>query len=79
MSKIWWRGIEGVEMIWHGEWADPELTYKGVVKNYYDVEDPLFELAEEEGVDTDDNEAFNDWLKEHKEEVYACFSTEVEI
>lgn len=33
--------IKGVKFIYHGDWADPEIMYKGHLFNYYDVEDPL--------------------------------------
>ena len=36
-----WRNIPGTELIWHGEWADPEIIYKGKSVNYWSVEDAL--------------------------------------
>ena len=38
-----WRGHPDIEMIWHGEWADPDLEYKGYIFNYWDVEDAMWE------------------------------------
>ena len=35
--------IEGIEYIGHGDWADPELAYKGKTYNYYDLEDALYD------------------------------------
>lgn len=41
-----WYGIPDVEFIWHGEWADPELRYGGIVsKSANDLEDFLYEHA----------------------------------
>ena len=36
-----WRNIPGTELIWHGEWADPEIIDKGKSVNYWSVEDAL--------------------------------------
>lgn len=36
-----WRNIPGTELVWHGEWADPEIIYKGKSVNYWSVEDAL--------------------------------------
>lgn len=36
-------GVPEVEFIWHGEWADPEVAYKGNVYSYTDVEDALYD------------------------------------
>lgn len=36
-------GIEGVEFIDHGEWADPEVVYNGKTYNYYALEDTLYD------------------------------------
>jgi len=41
-------GLDGIEFIWHGEWADPEVEYEGRRFNYYDLEDPLWEIFREE-------------------------------
>lgn len=65
------RGVEGTEFIWHGEWSDPEIEYKDEVFNYWDVEDALwtdFKDAIEQGeikADEDDEEAFNKFCQEH--------------
>ena len=70
----WWRGVPDVTMIWHGEWADPELQYEDYVANYYEVEDPLWDNFKEE-TGRDDNtenvdDIFNDWLVKNKYDVY---------
>lgn len=41
-------GIPDVEFIWHGEWSDPEIAYQGKLYNYYDLENSLYELFEED-------------------------------
>lgn len=41
-------GIPEVEFIWHGEWNDPEVAYKGKLYNYYDLENSLYELFEDD-------------------------------
>ena len=39
-----YRGTENVELIWHGEWSDPELRYDGKLFNYWDIEDALWDM-----------------------------------
>lgn len=73
-KKTFWRGVEGVKMIDHGDWSDPELRYKRMVANYYDVEDGLRVLFEDderiEGDWTDKNEKdFSLWCQLNREEV----------
>ncbi len=70
-----WRGVPGVEMIWHGEWSDPELEYEGTRRNYWDVEDAMYEWAKEDGIDTENDEEFNRYCQEHAYDVYECFSS----
>lgn len=76
----WWRGVPDVTMIWHGEWADPELQYEDYVANYYDVEDPLWgDFKEETGCDDNTenvDDIFNDWLVKNKYDVWE-YITEV--
>ena len=35
MQKFY--GIENINFIWHGEWNDPEIEYKGNLINYYTI------------------------------------------
>ena len=37
-----WYGIEGIKFIYHGDWNDPEIEYKGFRFNVHDVEDDLY-------------------------------------
>lgn len=70
-----WRGVPGVEMIWHGEWSDPELEYEGTRRNYWDVENAMYEWAKEDGIDAENDEEFNRYCQEHAYDVYECFSS----
>jgi len=42
-----YRGIEGINIIYHGEIADPELEYDGMVVNYWDVENEMHSRYQE--------------------------------
>ena len=64
-----YMGIDDVKYISHGEWADPELEYDGIVANYWDVEDYLVDLAKEEGVNTDDDDEYSKWVIKNADEV----------
>lgn len=65
----YYRGIKGVYMIWHGEWKDPELSYNGMVVNYYDVENTIWEEYKEDGYDSDDEEEFTKYCQNHEAEI----------
>lgn len=70
MRKQTWRGIPGTRFLYLNEWADPEIGYCGKVYDAVEVEDTLRDMATDEvGCELDDDE-FNDWLSEHKEDVY---------
>ena len=66
-SKDTYRGVPGSTYIYHGEWADPEVLWKGVEINANDVEDSLWESYKDDCRDrrekpTDDG--FDEWLDE---------------
>lgn len=76
-KKNYWRGVEGVTMIWHGEWSDPELEYDGKVANYLDVENTMWERYKEEcrcadfyHFSGDDDAEFNRFCRDYAEDVY---------
>lgn len=71
-----WYGIEGIKFIWHGEWADPTIVYKGKEFSCYYVEDTMWERFTH---DDDDNfiperdqdfDGFYKYMLENKDEVY---------
>ncbi|MCR5453176.1 MAG: hypothetical protein K6F00_11170 [Lachnospiraceae bacterium] len=65
VPKEWYCGIEGISFIWHGEWADPELGYKGYAINEPSAVDGLYDEYYEE-TRKDDFNAFISWLKVNK-------------
>lgn len=68
MSYNNYFGVEGLEYIPHGEWADPDLVYKGRVFNYWDVFDRLFDEFLEENPEYTDSQAeelFDKYLREN--------------
>lgn len=64
-------GIEGIALISHGGWCDPELYYKGKSYNYYDVEDAMWGEFQEEHSDVDcvSDEPFSAWMLWNQEYV----------
>lgn len=40
-------GIDGIKFIWHGEWSDPEIEYKGKRCNVHDIEDSMWAMYRE--------------------------------
>lgn len=66
-------GIDGVEYIYHGDWSDPEIKYKGYIFNYYDLEEMLLasykEEVSEKSLDKT-SKTFEQFLKENQDVVY---------
>ena len=74
MRNDYYRGIRGVHMIWHGEWKDPELSYKGKVVNYFAVEDTIWEEYKEDRqikglLVVDDATEFTKYCQKHAAEI----------
>ena len=57
-----WRGVPGTRFIWHGEWADPEIEYKGHLINANDVDDYFYEVYKEEMEEYGYDMSFDDWM-----------------
>ena len=67
-----WYGLTGVGFIWHGEWNDPEIEYKGKRINATIVEDTMWERYREECYERDeepDEDKFGDYMRENADEV----------
>ena len=66
-------GVPGIKYISHGDWGDPEVEYKGVRFNYYDLEDGLWdeykEEMEEQGKKATDD-GFEAWIDANHDRVY---------
>ena len=65
----YYRGIRDIEFIWHGPSSDPELSYNGMVVNFYDVEDTIWQEYKENGHNPDDEEEFTKYCQRHKAEI----------
>lgn len=64
--------IEDIGYISHGEWSVAELEYKGKLFNENVVSDAMWERFIKEFPDKDgDYEAFNQYMYDNKDEVYA--------
>ena len=62
IPKKWYCGIEGITFIWHGEWSDPEIGYKGYAFNEPTFVDGLYDVFYEE-TGKDNHDEFIEWLK----------------
>lgn len=66
--KNYFYGIRGIHFVYHGEWADPELIWHGKSFNYFDVENSLWELFQEDckenKIQIDEN-IFPKWVKKN--------------
>ena len=72
-----WYGIEDIGFIWHGEWADPEIEYKGKRLNVHDIEDGMWEKFVEI-YQCEDFDKFSEYMKENAEEIYYIIEMQTE-
>lgn len=63
-----WYGIEKIGLIWHGNWADPEIEYKGKRCSCYTIEDTMWSRFLEEYPDKKEDE-FEAFMWENENEV----------
>ena len=61
-----YRGVPGSTFIWHGEWSNPEVLWKGISLNVNDIEDELWYSYKDDCIEnnikpTEDD--FENWLK----------------
>jgi len=66
-SKETYRGVPGSTYIWHGEWAGPEVLWKGVELNVDDIEEGLWISYKDECEEIGENpteQGYEAWLKE---------------
>jgi len=59
-------GIQEIDFIYHGEWDDPEVKYKEQFFNYYELEESLYEIFNEENNDKE----FGKWVFENKSKAF---------
>ena len=76
-----WYGIEDIGFIWHGEWADPEIEYKGHIINSHIIEDTMWERFKEEceelGISANAF-YFDTYMGEQAEDVYELLELIIE-
>lgn len=61
-------GIPDIIILWHGEWADPEICWNGLTCDYYELDESLWESYAEECRENDvpaDVDRFPAWVKEN--------------
>ena len=75
-QKSWWMGIEGIEMIWHGTQADPELVYQGISKNYWEIENTVYQECKEDFglANAEDDDFFQIYCKKHADDIKTLFT-----
>ena len=79
-----WYGISDVGYIWHGEWSDPEIEYKGKRINATIVEDTMWErwIRDDDGRLIDgrenDEDGFKKFMLDNKDEVYELIELAME-
>jgi alkanesulfonate monooxygenase SsuD/methylene tetrahydromethanopterin reductase-like flavin-dependent oxidoreductase (luciferase family) len=72
----WFYGIVGIKFIYHGDWNDPEVEYKGRRYDYYDLEDALWdEYKEDTDTDIGDEDQFKEWLSHNQDEAFALLDS----
>lgn len=82
-KKAWFRNVYPFRIISHGEWADPEIKGYGKTVNYWDFEDALRNICNEDykekNINIDDRpldereNVFQTWIESNKEIVRDVF------
>ena len=47
-ARDYWHGIRGARFVYHGDWGDPEIIYKGTSLDYYDVDEAAYDVYKDE-------------------------------
>ena len=76
-SKETWRGVPGTTYIYHGEWSDPEIFYKGELLNYWDVEEGLEYMYKYDVEEGEFNGTFDEWVEAQGPEYLASQLDEI--
>ena len=70
-------GISKVKYVPHGEWADPEVIYRGRSFNYWEVENTLWSwflddkcIRDYKGDGEEFNEEFAQWIFDNQADVH---------
>ena len=74
-----WYGLTSVGFVWHGEWNDPEIEYKGKRINATIVEDTMWErwIHDDDGRLIDEG-GFKKFMLDNKDEVYELIELAME-
>jgi hypothetical protein len=64
-----WYGIPDIGFIYHNEWSDAEIEYKGEIFNSHDAEDAMWERCCEELGEAEADKQFDKYMLEHAWEV----------
>lgn len=62
-------GCPNIKIRWHGEWSDPEVMVDNYLANYYDIENQVAAWAEEDGINTEDKQAFAQYCQQHENDI----------
>lgn len=71
-----WKYCNKVEYIFINSQADPQLKYNGITKNYYDIEDAIYNYFAEECEENkivNNEENFVKFCKEHENYILDSF------
>lgn len=64
-ANSYFYGIYGIKYIYHGEWADPELVWHQRSFNYYDLENTLWSIYQEDLQAGEQVPDFDLWVKKN--------------
>lgn len=75
MAKRNWYGIKGLEFVWHGEWSDPGVIYKGIEVDSVVPENTMWDrwIHDDDGnfiqEREDDEKGFCQYMRDNANEV----------
>ena len=64
-ANNYFYGIRGIHYIYRGDWADPELVWHKKSFNYYDLENTLWSMYQEDLQDGLPVPDFEIWIKQN--------------
>lgn len=79
-----WYGIDDIGFVWHNEWSDPEIEYKGKRMNVNIIEDSMWQrwIYDDDGnflkEKAYDQDGFAQFMKENVNEVYELIELTME-
>ena len=77
-------GLEGIKFMYHNDWSDPTLIYKGREFNVHLIEDAMYEMFKDDNPEitklsqSDSEECFAQYMIDNSDYVYELADNVIE-